>query len=128
MALQPLHDRVLVRRLDSNEMTPGGIIIPDAAKEKPAEGIIVAAGDGARNQSGGRVQLDVKIGDMVLFSKFGGTEVTVNGEELVMLREADVMAVIEPASKKAKIAKPKSNKKKAAKAKTVKAKAKPKKK
>ena len=91
---RPLHDRVVVRRVESEEKTKGGIIIPDTAKEKPQEGEIVAVGSGARDESGKIVALDVKVGDRVLFGKWSGTEVKLNGEELLIMKEADIMGVI----------------------------------
>ena len=91
---RPLHDRVLVRRVESEEKTAGGIIIPDTAKEKPSEGEIVAVGSGARDESGKLVALDVKVGDRVLFGKWSGTEVKVNGEDLLIMKESDVMGII----------------------------------
>lgn len=91
---RPLHDRVLVRRVDSEEKTAGGIIIPDTAKEKPSEGEILAAGPGARDESGKLVPLDVKIGDRILFGKWSGTEVKINGEDLLIMKESDVMGII----------------------------------
>ena len=94
MQLRPLHDRVLIRRLDSEEKTAGGIIIPDTAQEKPMEGEVLAAGDGIRNESGQIQALDVKVGDRVLFGKFSGTEVTIDGEELIIMKESDIMGVI----------------------------------
>jgi chaperonin GroES len=94
MALQPLHDRVLVRRTESEEKTAGGLIIPDSAKEKPSEGEIVAAGPGARKDSGELIEMAVKPGDKVLFGKWSGTEVTVGGEELLMMKESDIMGII----------------------------------
>ncbi len=94
MAFRPLHDRVLVRRIEAEEKTAGGIIIPDSAKEKPSEGEIVAIGDGARDESGNRVALDVKAGDRVLFGKWSGTEVTVDGQELLIMKESDMMGII----------------------------------
>jgi chaperonin GroES len=94
MALQPLHDRVLVRRTESEEKTKGGLIIPDSAKEKPSEGEIVAAGPGARKDSGELIEMAVKPGDKVLFGKWSGTEVTINGEELLMMKESDIMGII----------------------------------
>ena len=100
MAFRPLHDRVLVRRLDSEEKTAGGIIIPDTAQEKPMEGEIVAVGSGARSDDGKVTPLDVKAGDRVLFGKWSGTEVSVNGEELVIMKESDIMGVIELGKKK----------------------------
>jgi chaperonin GroES len=95
MQIRPLHDRVLIRRLDSEEKTAGGIIIPDTAQEKPMEGEILAAGDGARSENGQIQALDVKTGDRVLFGKWAGTEVTVDGEELVIMKESDIMGVID---------------------------------
>lgn len=95
MSFRPLHDRVVVRRVDSEEKTAGGIIIPDTAKEKPSEGIVVAVGPGARDDSGNTVALDVKNGDRVLFGKWSGTEVKVDGEDLMIMKENDIMGVIE---------------------------------
>lgn len=94
MALKPLHDRVLVRRTESEEKTSGGLIIPDSAKEKPSEGEIVAAGPGARKDSGELIEMAVKAGDKVLFGKWSGTEVTIDGEELLMMKESDIMGII----------------------------------
>jgi chaperonin GroES len=94
MAFTPLHDRVLVRRVESEEKTAGGLIIPDSAKEKPAEGEVVAVGAGARDDKGARVELDVKAGDRVLFGKWSGTEVTVDGQELLIMKESDILGVI----------------------------------
>ena len=91
---RPLHDRVVVRRVESEAKTKGGIIIPDTAKEKPQEGEIVAVGTGARDDSGKLVPLDVKAGDRVLFGKWSGTEVKVNGEDLLIMKESDIMGVI----------------------------------
>ena len=91
---RPLHDRVVVRRVESEEKTKGGIIIPDTAKEKPQEGEIVAVGSGARDDSGKVVPLDVKAGDRVLFGKWSGTEVKINGEDLLIMKEADIMGII----------------------------------
>jgi chaperonin GroES len=91
---RPLHDRVVVRRVESEEKTRGGIIIPDTAKEKPQEGEIVAVGSGARDESGKIVALDVKVGDRVLFGKWSGTEVKLNGEDLLIMKEADIMGII----------------------------------
>jgi len=91
---RPLHDRVVVRRVESEEKTKGGIIIPDTAKEKPQEGEIVAVGTGARDESGKVVALDVKTGDRVLFGKWSGTEVKINGEDLLIMKEADIMGII----------------------------------
>jgi chaperonin GroES len=94
MKFRPLHDRVVVRRLDSEEKTKGGIIIPDTAKEKPQEGEIIAAGPGARDEAGKLVPLDVKTGDKVLFGKWSGTEVKIDGQELLIMKESDIMGVI----------------------------------
>ena len=94
MAFTPLHDRVLVRRVESEEKTAGGLIIPDSAKEKPAEGIIVAVGAGARDEDGERIAMDVKEGDKVLFGKWSGTEITLDGEELLIMKESDIMGII----------------------------------
>jgi len=91
---RPLHDRVVVRRLDSEEKTKGGIIIPDTAKEKPQEGEVIAVGSGARDEAGKLVPLDVKKGDKVLFGKWSGTEVKLNGEELLIMKESDIMGII----------------------------------
>ena len=95
MAFRPLHDRVVVRRVDSEEKTAGGIIIPDTAKEKPSEGIIEAVGPGARDESGKIVALDVKVGDRVLFGKWSGTEVKIDNEELLIVKESDILGIIE---------------------------------
>jgi chaperonin GroES len=94
MAFTPLHDRVLVRRIESDEKTKGGLIIPDSAKEKPAEGLIVAVGAGAKDEDGERIAMDVKAGDRVLFGKWSGTEVTVDGEELLIMKESDILGII----------------------------------
>ena len=91
MALKPLHDRVLVRRVESDEKTSGGLIIPDSAKEKPAEGVIVAAGEGARKDSGELIAMSVSEGDKILFGKWSGTEVTIDGEELLIMKESDIL-------------------------------------
>ncbi|SEP19246.1 chaperonin GroES [Salinihabitans flavidus] len=98
MAFKPLHDRVLVRRVESDEKTAGGLIIPDSAKEKPAEGVVVACGDGARKDSGELIDMAVKAGDKVLFGKWSGTEVTVDGEEFLIMKENDILGIIEGAS------------------------------
>ena len=95
MKFRPLHDRVVVRRLEGEEKTKGGIIIPDTAKEKPMEGEIIAVGAGARNEQGQIVALDVKPGDRVLFGKWSGTEVKIDGEELLIMKESDIMGVVE---------------------------------
>ena len=97
MKFRPLHDRVVLRRVEQNEKTAGGIIIPETAKEKPMEGEIVAVGNGARDESGNVVPLDVKAGDRVLFSKWSGTEVTLDGEELLVMKETDIMGVLDAA-------------------------------
>ncbi|PHP66222.1 co-chaperone GroES [Zhengella mangrovi] len=94
MNFRPLHDRVVVRRVESEEKTAGGIIIPDTAKEKPSEGEIVAVGEGARKDSGELIPMAVKAGDRVLFGKWSGTEVKLNGEDLLIMKEADIMGVI----------------------------------
>ena len=94
MAFKPLHDRVLVKRVESDEKTKGGLIIPDSAKEKPAEGEIVAVGEGARKDSGELIAPSVKAGDRVLFGKWSGTEVTLDGEELLIMKEGDIMGII----------------------------------
>ena len=91
---RPLHDRVVVRRLDSQEKTKGGIIIPDTAKEKPQEGEIIAVGPGGRDEAGKLIPLDVKAGDKVLFGKWSGTEVKLEGQELLIMKESDIMGVI----------------------------------
>ena len=95
MKIRPLHDRVMVRRVEEDERSAGGIIIPDTAKEKPMQGKVVAAGTGARDENGKVVKLDVKKGDKILFGKWSGTEVTVNGEELLIMKESDIMGIIE---------------------------------
>jgi chaperonin GroES len=104
MKFRPLHDRVLVRRVAEEEKTAGGIIIPDTAKEKPMEGEIVAVGSGARNEKGEVVPLDVKAGDRILFGKWSGTEVKVDGEDLIIMKESDIMGIIEGARKAKKAA------------------------
>jgi chaperonin GroES len=105
MGFKPLHDRVLVRRVEEEAKTKGGIIIPDTAKEKPSEGEIVSVGSGTRGEDGTVTPLDVKAGDRVLFSKYGGTEVKVDGEDLIILRESDILGIVDA---------PKAAKKKAA--------------
>jgi chaperonin GroES len=95
MKFRPLHDRVVVRRLKPEEKTAGGIIIPDTAAEKPMEGEVIAAGAGARNEAGQIVALDVKAGDRVLFGKWSGTEVKIDGEELLIMKESDIMGIVE---------------------------------
>ncbi|MDB6180163.1 co-chaperone GroES [Paracoccus fistulariae] len=94
MAFKPLHDRVLVRRVESDEKTKGGLIIPDSAKEKPAEGEVIAVGEGARKDSGELIAPAVKTGDRVLFGKWSGTEVTVDGEELLIMKESDILGIL----------------------------------
>jgi chaperonin GroES len=94
MTFKPLHDRVLVRRVESEDKTKGGLIIPESAKEKPAEGLVLACGDGARKDSGELIDMAVSAGDKVLFGKWSGTEVTVDGEELLIMKESDILGVI----------------------------------
>jgi chaperonin GroES len=103
MKFRPLHDRVVVRRVESEGKTAGGIIIPDTAKEKPQEGEIIAVGPGARDETGKLIALDVKVGDRILFGKWSGTEVKIDGEDLLIMKESDVMGIIEgkAASRKA---------------------------
>ena len=102
MKFRPLHDRVVIRRVDAEEKTVGGIIIPDTAQEKPMEGVVVAAGPGARDEQGHIVALEVKEGDRILFGKWSGTEVKLDGEELLIMKESDIMGIVErtPAVKK----------------------------
>jgi len=95
MKIRPLHDRVMVRRVGEDERSAGGIIIPDTAKEKPMQGKVVAVGTGGRDDNGKIVKLDVKKGDKILFGKWSGTEVTVDGEELLIMKESDIMGIIE---------------------------------
>jgi chaperonin GroES len=95
MAFKPLHDRVVVKRVESDEKTKGGLIIPDTAKEKPAEGEVVAVGEGARKDSGELIPMSVKAGDRILFGKWSGTEVTLDGEELIIMKESDILGIIE---------------------------------
>ncbi|MBO0712252.1 MAG: co-chaperone GroES [Acetobacteraceae bacterium] len=104
MKFRPLHDRVVVRRLDAEEKTAGGIIIPDTAKEKPMEGEVIAVGPGARNEQGQLVALDVTAGDRILFGKWSGTEVKIDGEELLIMKESDIMGIIEGGAAKKKAA------------------------
>ncbi|MEP3052374.1 MAG: co-chaperone GroES [Erythrobacter sp.] len=94
MAFRPLHDRVVVRRIEADQKTAGGIIIPDSAQEKPSEGEIVSVGEGARDDSGARVAPDVKAGDKILFGKWSGTEVKIDGEDLLIMKESDIMGII----------------------------------
>jgi chaperonin GroES len=104
MKFRPLHDRVLVRRVEEEEKTAGGIIIPDTAKEKPMEGEVIAVGQGARNEKGEIVALDVKAGDRILFGKWSGTEVKIDGEDLLIMKESDILGIIENAGKVKKAA------------------------
>ena len=96
MKFRPLHDRVVVKRIDAEQKSAGGIIIPDTAKEKPQEGEVVAVGPGARNERGELIAIDLKVGDRVLFGKWSGTEVKIDGQELLIMKESDIMGVIEP--------------------------------
>ncbi len=101
-SFRPLHDRVLVKRVKEEEKTKGGIIIPDTAKEKPQEGEVIAVGPGGRDEDGERIAMDVKVGDRILFGKWSGTEVTIDGEELLIMKESDIMGVIEGKSEQGK--------------------------
>ena len=94
MAFTPLHDRVLVRRIEGDEKTKGGLIIPDSAKEKPAEGEVVAVGAGARDEDGKRIKMDVKAGDKILFGKWSGSEIKIDGEELLIMKESDILGIM----------------------------------
>jgi chaperonin GroES len=98
MTFRPLHDRLVVKRVDAEEKTRGGIIIPDTAKEKPQEGEVIAAGPGARDKSGKLIPIDVKAGDRILFGKWSGTEIKIAGEDLIVMKESDVMGVVESAA------------------------------
>ncbi len=104
MKFRPLHDRVVVKRIDAEQKSAGGIIIPDAAKEKPSQGEVIAVGPGARNEKGEIVALDLKVGDIVLFGKWSGTEVKLDGEELLIMKETDIMGVIEQVAQARKAA------------------------
>ena len=104
MAFRPLHDRVVVKRIDAEEKTAGGIIIPDSAKEKPSQGEVIAVGPGARDESGKLVPLDVQVGDRVLFGKWSGTEVKIDGQELLIMKESDIMGVLTNTASKKKAA------------------------
>tara|TARA_R110002110_G_scaffold85816_4_gene223779 strand:- start:113144 stop:113458 length:315 start_codon:yes stop_codon:yes gene_type:complete len=104
MSFRPLHDRVVVRRVGSDEKTAGGIIIPDTAQEKPSEGEVVSVGPGGRTEDGKAIDMDVKAGDRVLFGKWSGTEVSIDGEELLIMKESDIMGVIEAKKKSKKAA------------------------
>jgi len=95
MSLRPLHDRVIIKRMEEERTSPGGIVIPDSAAEKPSKGEVIAAGNGKRTDRGEVIAMDVKVGDKVLFGKYSGTEVKVDGEDLLVMREEDIMAVIE---------------------------------
>ena len=105
MSFRPLHDRVVVRRVGSDEKTSGGIIIPDTAQEKPSEGQVVSLGPGGRTEDGKAIDMDVKAGDLVLFGKWSGTEVSIDGEDLLIMKESDIMGVIEVTKKSKKTAK-----------------------
>jgi chaperonin GroES len=101
MQFRPLHDRVLVRRVETEEKSAGGIIIPDTAKEKPSQGEVVAVGPGGRDESGKLIPIDIKVGDRVLFGKWSGTEVKIDGEDLIIMKESDIMGVLdEPVARK----------------------------
>ena len=102
MKFRPLHDRVVVRRIDAEEKSAGGIIIPDTAKEKPMQGEVIAVGAGARNEAGQIVALDVKAGDLILFGKWSGTEVKIDGDDLLIMKESDIMGIMEVKSAKGK--------------------------
>jgi chaperonin GroES len=98
MKFRPLHDRVVVKRIDAEEKTAGGIIIPDTAKEKPSQGEVIAVGPGGRDESGKLIPIDLKVGDTVLFGKWSGTEVKIDGQDLLIMKESDIMGVIEGAA------------------------------
>jgi chaperonin GroES len=102
MGFKPLHDRVLVRRVAEEQKTKGGIIIPDTAQEKPSEGEVIAVGPGARSEDGKVTPLDVKVGDRVLFGKYGGTEIKVDGDDMIVLRESDILGIVEGEKSKSK--------------------------
>jgi chaperonin GroES len=104
MTFRPLHDRILVRRIEAEEKTAGGIIIPDTAKEKPQEGEVVAVGPGARDESGKLVELDVEVGNRILFGKWSGTEIKLNGEDLLIMKESDILGIVEDSAKLRKAA------------------------
>ena len=104
MKFRPLHDRVVVKRVTADEKTAGGIIIPDTAQEKPSQGEVIAVGPGGRDESGKLIPIDIKVGDTVLFGKWSGTEVKIDGEELLIMKESDIMGVIEGRSKSKKAA------------------------
>ncbi len=94
MTFTPLHDRVLVRRVEAEEKTAGGIIIPDSAKEKPQEGLVIAVGKGTKDEDGDRIEMDVRVGDKILFGKWSGTEVKLDGEDLIIMKESDILGVL----------------------------------
>ncbi len=104
MKFRPLHDRVVVRRIEADERTKSGIIIPDTAKEKPAEGEVIAVGQGGRDEAGKLIPIDIKVGDHILFGKWSGTEVKIDGEDLIIMKESDVLGVIEKTASKKKAA------------------------
>jgi chaperonin GroES len=104
MNFRPLHDRVLVRRIEADEKTAGGIIIPDTAKEKPSQGEVIAVGPGSRDESGKLFPIDIKVGDRVLFGKWSGTEVKIDGEDLLIMKESDILGVVEETGKLRKAA------------------------
>ena len=104
MGFRPLHDRVVVKRIEAEQKTAGGIIIPDSAKEKPQQGEVVAVGPGARNEKGELVALDVKAGDLVLFGKWSGTEVKIDGQDLLIMKESDILGVLETSANAQKAA------------------------
>jgi chaperonin GroES len=104
MKFRPLHDRVVVKRIDAEEKTAGGIIIPDTAKEKPSQGEVIAVGPGGRDESGKLILIDIQVGDRVLFGKWSGTEVKIDGQELLIMKESDIMGVLTEASSKKKAA------------------------
>ncbi len=104
MKFRPLHDRVVVRRIEADERTKSGIIIPDSAQEKPAEGEVIAVGQGGRDEAGKLIPIDLKVGDHILFGKWSGTEVKIDGEELIIMKESDVLGVIEKTASKKKAA------------------------
>ena len=129
MKFRPLHDRVVIRRAEGDIKSKGGIIIPDTAKEKPQEGEVIAVGPGSRDENGKLMPLDVKAGDLILFGKWSGTEVKIDGEDLLIMKEADIMGIVEKstaeksAADKPNVVKPKATKPKATKPKIVKSKA-----
>ena len=104
MKFRPLHDRVVVRRVEEDTKTPGGIIIPDTAKEKPSQGEVIAVGPGGRDESGKLIPIDVKVGDRVLFGKWSGTEVKIDGQDLLIMKESDIMGVLDDVATKKKAA------------------------